>query len=353
MIAFGRMRAIVVREFGPPDVMKLETVPTPVPGPSQVLVRVRAAGVNPVETYIRAGVYARKPSLPYIPGSDGAGEVETVGAEVKNFKHGDRVYIAGDNVTTVAGAGTYAEYALCSEAMLHRLPARVSFGQGAAIGVPYGTAYRALFGRAERQAGGNRARARRDGRRRHRRRADRARPRPDGHRQRRHRSRAGARPRTGRSGRRQPQGAELSRRRSMRATNGRGVDVILEMAAHINLDKDLALLAPRGRVVVDRQPRTRRDRPAADDGPRRGDSRHDAVQRDTRPSSRPFTRRSSPASRTARSIRSSAARWRSPTRHARTKPSWNRARSARSCWLSEPGTSDAAGGFRRCDHSLS
>ena len=243
------MRAIIVREFGPPDVMKLETVPTPVPGPSQVLVRVRAAGVNPVETYVRAGVYARKPSLPYIPGSDGAGEVETVGSEIKDFTHGDRVYIAGDNVTTVAGAGTYAEYALCSEAMLHRLPARVSFGQGAAMGVPYGTAYRALFGRAgatpaetvfvHGATGGVGIAAVQI-------------------------ARAHGLAVIGSGG--TDRGLELVREQGasvvvnhkeanyldqvMRATNGHGVDVILEMAAHINLDKDLALLAPRGRVVV-------------------------------------------------------------------------------------------------------
>src|SRR6202030_3990108 len=87
-----RMRTIVVREFGGPDVMKLENVPTPQPGPAEVLVRVRGAGVNPVEAYVRAGAYARLPALPYSPGSDGAGEVETVGAEVKDFKRGDRVY---------------------------------------------------------------------------------------------------------------------------------------------------------------------------------------------------------------------------------------------------------------------
>src|SRR5262245_11313512 len=148
-----RMRAIVVREFGPADVMKLETVPTPSPGPKQVLVRIRAAGVNPVETYIRAGTYARKPSLPYTPGADGAGLVESVGADVQTFKHGDHVYIAGDNVTAVAGAGTYAEYAVCSEAMVHRLPPQVSFDQGAAMGVPYGTAYRALFMKAAAKPG--------------------------------------------------------------------------------------------------------------------------------------------------------------------------------------------------------
>ena len=146
------MRAIVVREFGPPDVMKQENIPTPAPQPSQVLVRIRAAGVNPVEAYIRAGTYPRKPNLPYTPGTDGAGEVDTVGSDVKGFKHGDRVYVAGDNLAA-AGSGSYAEYALCNPTMLHRLPPKVTFAQGAAMGVPYGTAYRALFHRAQARAG--------------------------------------------------------------------------------------------------------------------------------------------------------------------------------------------------------
>ena len=249
MVASCPMRAILVRQFGGPDVMRLENVPTPTAGSSQVLVRVRAAGVNPVETYIRAGTYARKPNLPYVPGSDGAGEVESVGSDVKSLKHGDRVYIAGDNVTTVAGAGTYAEYALCSEAMLHRLPANVSFGQGAAMGVPYGTAYRALFGRAAAKpaetvlvhgaTGGVGTAAIQL-------------------------ARAHGMTVIGSGG--TDRGIDLVRQQGasfvvnhrepnyleevMRATNGRGVDVILEMAAHINLDKDLSVLAPRGRVVV-------------------------------------------------------------------------------------------------------
>src|SRR5258706_16119715 len=106
MIASCPMRAILVREVGGPEVMRVEVVPDPKPGPSQILVRIRAAGVNPVETYIRAGLYARLPNLPYVPGSDGAGEVEAVGTDIKNWKPGDRVYIAGDNV--LGAAGTYA-----------------------------------------------------------------------------------------------------------------------------------------------------------------------------------------------------------------------------------------------------
>ena len=141
------MKAIVVREFGGAGVLKLEEVPAPKVEAGTVLVRVRAAGVNPVDAYMHSGTYARKPPLPYTPGQDGAGEVEAVGSGVNGFKAGDRVYISGTG-NTVAGAGTYAERAICTPSQLHHLPARASFGQGAALGVPYCTAYRALFHRA-------------------------------------------------------------------------------------------------------------------------------------------------------------------------------------------------------------
>jgi NADPH2:quinone reductase len=139
-----QMKAIRVHEYGGPAVMKLEEVPDPKPGPGEVVVRVRAAGVNPVDAYIHTGTYPRKPALPYTPGQDGAGDILSVGADVKDFKAGDRVYVCGVG-NTVAGAGTYAELALCIPSQLHPLPARVSFAQGAALGVPYCTAYRALF----------------------------------------------------------------------------------------------------------------------------------------------------------------------------------------------------------------
>src|SRR6186997_1347303 len=141
------MRAILVRAFGGPEVLRLEAVADPSPGHGQAVVRMRAAGVNPVDVYIHSGTYARKPSLPYTPGFDGAGEIESVGPGLKGFAAGDRVYVAGPG-QTMAGAGTYAERAVCSGSQLHRLPDRVSFGQGAALGVPYATAYRALFQRA-------------------------------------------------------------------------------------------------------------------------------------------------------------------------------------------------------------
>src|SRR5512133_1485379 len=87
------MKAIVVHEFGGPDVLRLEEVPYPTPGPHDVLVRIHAAGVNPADTYVRAGTYARKPALPFIPGYDAAGTIEAVGADVQGFRRDDRVYV--------------------------------------------------------------------------------------------------------------------------------------------------------------------------------------------------------------------------------------------------------------------
>jgi len=141
------MKAIRVSEFGGPEVLKLQDVPDLKPDSGQVLVRVKAAGLNPVDTYIRAGAYARKPNLPYTPGMDAAGIVEAVGPNLKRFKPGDRVYTNG----TITGA--YAELALCEESRVHPLAAKTSFAQGAALGVPYGTAYRALFQRGNAKAG--------------------------------------------------------------------------------------------------------------------------------------------------------------------------------------------------------
>jgi NADPH:quinone reductase len=242
------MKAIRVHEFGGPEVMRLEELPDPAPGADDVLVRIRAAGINPVDAYIRTGTYARKPPLPYTPGSDGAGDVDAVGANVKALARGDRVYIAGYG-SSPAGAGTYAELALCSPSQLFRLPGRTSYAQGAALGVPYATAYRALF------------------------------------------HRAGARPGEtvlvhGATGGVGLAVVEFAHARGMRvigsggtdaglavvrehgadatvnhrtpgytdeimhATDGRGVDAVIEMAAHINLERDLGLLAKHGRIVV-------------------------------------------------------------------------------------------------------
>ncbi|XP_068095310.1 quinone oxidoreductase isoform X2 [Hyperolius riggenbachi] len=149
MASVGKvMRAIRVLEFGKPEVLKLLTdVPVPSPVENQVLIRVHACGINPVDTYIRAGVYARKPNLPYTPGSDVSGVVEEVGNNVTCFKKGDRVFTR----STITGG--YAEYTLAAEETVYPLPGKLSFKQGAAISVPYFTAYRALFQKAHGKPG--------------------------------------------------------------------------------------------------------------------------------------------------------------------------------------------------------
>lgn len=131
------MKAIRVEQFGPPEVLQLREVPTPVPAAGQVLVRLHAVGVNPVDTYIRSGAYAALPALPFTPGTDAAGVTP----------EGQRVYLSGSLT------GTYAEYAVCEPRHLHPLPAEISFAQGAALNIPYATAYRALFEKARVQPG--------------------------------------------------------------------------------------------------------------------------------------------------------------------------------------------------------
>jgi NADPH:quinone reductase len=237
------MKAIRIHEFGGPDVMKYEETDIGHPGEGQVLVKIIAAGVNPVDAYIRSGAYARKPSLPYTPGSDGAGIVEEVGKGVASCTTGERVYTSG-SIT-----GTYAETAICAEHHVHPLPQNVSFAQGAAIGVPYGTAYRALFQRAHALAGETVLIH-------------------------------GATGGVGIAGVQLSLSAGLSviatggseRGRALLAeqcvehvldhtspgyldtiksmTNDHGVDVVLEMLANVNLAKDLTVLAKKGRVVV-------------------------------------------------------------------------------------------------------
>jgi NADPH2:quinone reductase len=237
------MKAIVVHEFGAPEVMKLEELPTPKAGPGQAVVRIHAAGVNPFDTYMRAGTYAIKPPLPYVPGGEGAGVVEAVGEGVTKFKAGDRVYV-GHPLT-----GTYAEYTLALESHLHRLPDRISFAQGAGIYVACGTAYHALFHHAKARAaetllvhgasGGVGIAAVQI-------------------------ARALGMTVLGTAG--TDKGLELVRREGahyafnhktagyteaiLKATDGRGVDVVLEMLANVNLAADLKLLARHGRVII-------------------------------------------------------------------------------------------------------
>ncbi|XP_020039647.1 quinone oxidoreductase [Castor canadensis] len=142
------MRAIRVYEFGGPEVLKLQSdVVVPAPKDHQVLIKVHACGVNPVETYIRSGTYSRKPLLPYTPGTDVAGVIESVGNNVSSFKKGDRVF----STSTVSGG--YAEYAVAEDHTVYPLPEKLDFKQGAAISIPYFTAYRALLHSARVKAG--------------------------------------------------------------------------------------------------------------------------------------------------------------------------------------------------------
>jgi NADPH:quinone reductase len=237
------MKAIVVHEFGGPEVLKLEEVPTPKPAAGEVLVRVHAVGVNPYDTYMRNGTYAVKPPLPYTPGSDGAGVIEAVGPGVTKVKPGDRVYMA----KTVTGA--YAEYAIALESQVHLLPAKASFAQGAGVWVPYGTAYHALYHAAQAHASETVLIH-------------------------------GASGGVGIAGAQlarvlgltvlgtasTQKGLDLAKREGaqqvfdhskpgyldeiMKATGDRGVDIILEMVANVNLAHDMKLLATNGRIIV-------------------------------------------------------------------------------------------------------
>lgn len=237
------MKAIRVHEFGGPEVLKLEEVPDLQPGPGHVVVRVHAAGVNPVESYIRTGTHAVKPTLPYTPGADAAGVVAAIGEGATRAKAGDRVYTSGSL------SGTYAEQTQCLEAQVHPLPDNVSFEQGAAMGVAYGTAYRGLFVRGGAKpaesvlihgaSGGVGTAAVQL-------------------------ARAAGLVVVGTAG--SEAGLGLVRKQGahhavnhtaagylealMKLTGRRGFDLILEMLANKNLAADLGLLAKKGRVVV-------------------------------------------------------------------------------------------------------
>ncbi len=241
------MQAIVVTKFGDENVLRLEEVPNPVPQAGEVSVHMYAIGVNPVETYIRAGKYANLPKLPYIPGTDGAGVVEAVGENVQNVAAGDRVYIAASKAKR--NTGTYAEYGVFDADAVRLLPDISGFAQGAGIGTPGLAASDAVFTRARLQPGetvlihgatggvGTLA-------------VQLAR-------------RAGARVfgTAGDSG-----GEQLVRElganevfnhkssdyieRIAQKAGEKGIDVVIEMLADVNLGKDLSLIAKRGRIVI-------------------------------------------------------------------------------------------------------
>jgi NADPH2:quinone reductase len=235
------MKAIRVHKFGGPEVLQLDDVADPTAGPGQVLVQIKAAGVNPVDTYIRTGTYAQSPALPYIPGGDAAGVVKAVGSGVTRVRPGDRVW--------VLRAGGYAELAACDAAMVQPLPQGLSFAQGAGVGVPYATAYRGLHHKAQGRPGetllvhgasggvgiasvqlgvahgmtviGTAG-------------TERGRKLVAEH---------GARHVLDHTAPDYP-------KRLLEVTEGRGADVILEMLANVNLQKDLDMVAKFGRIVI-------------------------------------------------------------------------------------------------------
>lgn len=236
------MNVIEVSEFGGPEVMQLAEKPTPEPSGDEVLVLVKAVGVNPVETYIRAGTYPMLPELPYTPGGNVAGIVEKCGPDAGNWKAGDRVYSAA----TLSGA--YAEKALCGAGQIFRLPDELTFSQGAALGVPAATAWRGLFIRGRALAGervlihgasGSVGQAAVQ------------------------LARGAGMVVVGTAGTKE--GCALIEKYGAHACNhnqegyeeelmsvssGKGYDLILEMLANKNLEKDLTLLAQRGRVII-------------------------------------------------------------------------------------------------------
>jgi NADPH2:quinone reductase len=238
---------IRVSQFGSEDVLEYVSMRAPEPGAGQVRVRVRAAGVNPADTYVRTGTYVfYKPALPYTPGFDGAGDVDAVGPGVTGLAPGDRVLLSA---LGGGSTGTYAELVVADASAVHPLPASVSYGQGAAVGVPCVTAWRALFQKADLRPGETvlvhgasggvgipAIQLAHD---------------------------AGAVV-IGTAG--SPAGAELVRSAGAdhvldhtaagyldeipHITHGHGVSVILEMLANVNLERDLGVLATRGRIVI-------------------------------------------------------------------------------------------------------
>jgi NADPH:quinone reductase-like Zn-dependent oxidoreductase len=146
------MKAIRVHNYGGPEVLHFEDAPRPAPGPGEVLIRARAASVNPIDWKIRAGYmmdYVPMP-LPFIPGYDVSGVVEDVGQGVTNFKKGDEVYARAD---ALHGHGAYAEYAIAKETEAALKPKTIDHVHAATIPVAAVTAWRALFDTADLKAG--------------------------------------------------------------------------------------------------------------------------------------------------------------------------------------------------------
>jgi NADPH:quinone reductase len=145
------MKAIRAHSFGGPEVLQLEEVDDPIPGPGEVVIDVRAAGINPADTYMRNGTYAIVPKLPYIPGGDAGGVVSAVGLGVREFSVNDPVFVG--TALSFDLTGCYAEKVKRKASEVLPLPRGVSFAAAAAFGVSYTTAHYALFERGGARAG--------------------------------------------------------------------------------------------------------------------------------------------------------------------------------------------------------
>lgn len=143
------MKAAIIRAYGGPEVLKIEDVPRPEPKANEVLVRVIAAGINPIDAIIREGTYAKEfgTHLPLVPGYDIAGVVERTGKKITRLKTGDAVY------GYVSGGGGYAEYAVATEEEVSQKPKSLSFVAAAAVPLAALTAWQALIDSAKLKKG--------------------------------------------------------------------------------------------------------------------------------------------------------------------------------------------------------
>ena len=137
------MRAVVVRRYGHPEVLETQQAPDPQPKPGEVLIRVKAVGVNFADLLQRMGLYPGAPKPPFVPGLELAGVVERVVEGTKERE--DERLKPGDAVTAITHFNAYAEWAVAPAEEVYRLPAGMTFEDGAAIPVNYLTAYHSMF----------------------------------------------------------------------------------------------------------------------------------------------------------------------------------------------------------------
>lgn len=146
------MKVVQIHTFGGPEVLKTETIEEPTPNENEVKIKLFATGLNPSETYTISGNYGYLvPDLPYVPGFDGSGVIEEVGPNVEGFQKGDRVFLSA--FAAKRNTGTYAEKVVVDADVVYHLPDNISFKEGAALGIPVFTAYRALILKARIRAG--------------------------------------------------------------------------------------------------------------------------------------------------------------------------------------------------------